>query len=258
MELVSIDVADRVATVTFDRPPMNALSLQLQREIADACVEADERDDVGAIVLYGGEKVFAAGADVKEMADLDYQAMLTKSRALQRSFTTVAQVAKPTIAAVTGYALGGGLELALCCDLRVAADNAKVGQPEILLGIIPGAGGTQRLTRLIGPAHAKDLIYSGRFVAADEAKALGIVNRVVPAAEVLAEAQAWATQLAAGPALALAAAKRAIDGGLDVDLATGLEIERKEFASLFATDDQRLGMASFIASGPGKATFTHR
>ena len=258
MDLVSIDVADRVATITFDRPPMNALSLQLQREIADACVEADERDDVGAIVLYGGEKVFAAGADVKEMADLDYQAMLGKSRALQRSFTAVAQVAKPTIAAITGYALGGGLELALCCDLRVAADNAKVGQPEILLGIIPGAGGTQRLTRLIGPAHAKDLIYSGRFVGAEEAKALGIVNRVVPAAEVLTEATAWATQLAAGPALALAAAKRAIDGGLDVDLATGLEIERKEFASLFATDDQRLGMASFIASGPGKATFTHR
>lgn len=257
-DFVSVDVADRVATITFDRPPMNALSLQLQREIADACVEADERDDVGAIVLSGSEKVFAAGADVKEMADLDYQAMLVKSRALQRSFTAVAQLAKPTIAAITGYALGGGLELALCCDLRVAADNVKVGQPEILLGIIPGAGGTQRLTRLIGPAHAKDLIFSGRFVDADEAKALGIVNRVVPAADVLTEAKTWAAQLAAGPALALAAAKRAIDGGLDVDLATGLEIERKEFASLFATDDQRLGMASFIASGPGKATFTHR
>jgi enoyl-CoA hydratase/carnithine racemase len=159
------------------------------------------------------------------------------------------------VAAVTGYALGGGCELALCADFRIAADNAKLGQPEILLGLIPGAGGTQRLSRLIGPSRAKDLIFTGRTVKADEALTLGLVDRVVPADEVYAQAHAWAERLARGPAYALRAAKEAVDAGLDTDLQTGLTIERTLFAGLFATDDRATGMRSFVEDGPGKATF---
>lgn len=257
-DFVSMDVADRVATITLNRPKMNALSLQMQREIRDAAHEASANPEIGAVVIYGGPKVFAAGADVKEMADMSFQDMARHSRGLQGSFAAVAAIPKPTIAAITGYALGGGCELALCCDLRVAADNARLGQPEILLGIIPGAGGTQRLTRLIGPSRAKDLIFSGRFIEAQEALAIGLVDRVVAPEEVYADAHAWAAEFARGPALALAAAKGAIDSGLETDLATGLEIERQAFASLFATEDQKTGMASFIEHGPGKAVFTGR
>jgi enoyl-CoA hydratase/carnithine racemase len=157
---------------------------------------------------------------------------------------------------VTGYALGGGCELALCADVRIAAENAKFGQPEILLGLIPGAGGTQRLTRLVGPAKAKDLIFTGRQVKADEALAIGLADRVVPADQVYQEARAWAERLARGPALALRAAKEAIDGGLETDLETGLTIERGLFAGLFATRDRETGMRSFVEDGPGKAKFS--
>ncbi len=163
-EMISVDVEDGVATILLQRPPMNALCLQMQREIKQAAEELGARSDVGAVVLYGGPKVFAAGADIKEMADMTYQDMLRASSGLQDAFTAVARIPQPTIAAVTGYALGGGCELALCCDLRFAADDAKLGQPEILLGIIPGAGGTQRLPRLIGVSRAKDLILTGRHV----------------------------------------------------------------------------------------------
>ncbi len=156
---------------------------------------------------------------------------------------------------VTGYALGGGCELALCADFRIAADNAKLGQPEILLGLIPGAGGTQRLARLIGPSRAKDLIFTGRMVKAEEALALGLVDRVVPAAEVYEQAYAWAAKLAKGPALALRAAKESIDAGLETDIDTGLTIERNWFSGLFATEDRERGMRSFVEEGPGKATF---
>ena len=257
-DFVSMEVVDRVATITLNRPKMNALSLQMQREIRDAAHDAASMSDVGAVVLYGGPKVFAAGADVKEMADMSFQDMAQHSRGLQASFTAIAAIPKPTIAAITGYALGGGCELALCCDLRVAADNARLGQPEILLGIIPGAGGTQRLSRLVGPSRAKDLIFSGRFIDAPEALAIGLVDRVVAPEDVYSNAHAWAVELARGPGLALAAAKGALDSGLETDLATGLEIERQAFASMFATEDQRIGMASFIEHGPGKAEFTGR
>ena len=257
-EFSSLTVTDRVAVLTLERPPMNALSRQLQAEIRAAAQECAARDDIGAVVIHGGPKVFAAGADIKEMAAMSYQDMTAASGDLHAAFTAVAQIPKPTIAAITGYALGGGCELALCCDLRVAASDARLGQPEILLGVIPGAGGTQRLARLVGPARAKDLIFSGRFVSADEALAIGLVDRVVDPEEVLTDAVAWAGQFARGPALALAAAKRAIDVGLEVDLATGLEIERQAFTGLFATEDRAIGMASFIEHGPGKAVFTHR
>src|SRR6185312_6600326 len=166
--------------------------------------------------------------------------------------TAVARIGKPVVAAITGYALGGGLELALCADFRVVGQGARVGQPEILLGLIPGAGGTQRLPRLIGPARAKDIVYTGRFVGADEALAIGLADQVVPDAEVYTTAIALASRFAAGPALALRAAKQAIDEGLDTDLDTGLEIDRLQFAGMFATEDARTGMRSFIENGPGK------
>jgi enoyl-CoA hydratase/carnithine racemase len=162
------------------------------------------------------------------------------------------------VAAITGYALGGGLELALSADFRVAGESARLGQPEILLGIIPGAGGSQRLPRLVGPANAKDLIFSGRMVKAAEAHAIGLVDQVAPDDAVYQAALDKVKRYAAGPALALRAAKQAIDQGLGVDLATGLEIERVQFAALFATEDQRVGMRSFLQNGPGKATFTGR
>jgi enoyl-CoA hydratase/carnithine racemase len=192
------------------------------------------------------------------MADASYVRVAEDSRRLQAAFTAVAKIPKPVVAAVSGYALGGGLELALCADFRVAGAGARLGQPEMLLGVIPGAGGTQRLPRLIGPARAKDIIYTGRFVPAAEAREIGLVDKVVPDADVYQAARDLVARYATGPALALRAAKQAIDDGLDADLGTGLEIERLHFAGLFATEDQRAGMRSFIENGPGKATFTGR
>ncbi|MEE1839140.1 MULTISPECIES: enoyl-CoA hydratase-related protein [unclassified Streptomyces] len=250
-----LEVRDGVGTIRLDRPPMNALDVATQDRLRELAEEATRRDDVRAVVLYGGEKVFAAGADIKEMQAMDHPAMVVRSKALQDSFTAVARIPKPVVAAVTGYALGGGCELALCADFRIAADNAKLGQPEILLGLIPGAGGTQRLARLIGPSKAKDLIFTGRHVRAEEALAIGLVDRVAPAAEVYEQAHAWAAALAKGPALALRAAKESIDAGLETDIDTGLTIERNWFAGLFATEDRERGMRSFVEDGPGKAKF---
>ncbi|MEB8339292.1 enoyl-CoA hydratase/isomerase family protein [Streptomyces endophyticus] len=252
---VHLEVADGVGTIRLDRPPMNALDVAVQDRIKELAEEATARDDVRAVVVRGSEKVFAAGADIKEMREMDHAAMVARSRGLQDSFTAVARIPKPVVAAVTGYALGGGCELALCADFRIAADNAKLGQPEILLGLIPGAGGTQRLSRLVGPSKAKDLIFTGRQVRAEEALSLGLVDRVVPAAEVFDAANAWAGQLAKGPAIALRAAKESIDTGLETDLDTGLAIERNWFAGLFATQDRETGMRSFVEEGPGKAKF---
>jgi enoyl-CoA hydratase/carnithine racemase len=257
-EFVRVEAADGIATIRLDRPKMNALDAQVQGEIAEAAAQVSADDAIRAVILYGGERVFAAGADIKEMASMGYREMSARSAALQASFTAVADIPKPVVAAVTGYALGGGLELALCADFRVLGESAKVGQPEILLGIIPGAGGTQRLPRLIGPAKAKDLIFTGRHVAAAEALAIGLADKVVPDAEVYQAARDMVAQYTAGPALALRAAKQAVNRGLEVDLITGLEIERVQFAALFATGDQKEGMRSFLESGPGKAVFEGR
>ncbi|WP_049564359.1 enoyl-CoA hydratase/isomerase family protein [Streptomyces sp. SBT349] len=255
---VHLEVADGVGTIRLDRPPMNALDVATQDRLRALAEEVTGRDDVRAVVLWGGEKVFAAGADIKEMRAMDHEAMIARARGLQDAFTAVANIPKPVVAAITGYALGGGCELALCADVRFAADDARLGQPEILLGVIPGAGGTQRLPRLIGPGRAKDLIFTGRMVKADEALAIGLVDRVVPAADVHAEAHAWAARLAAGPATALRAAKEAVDAGLETDLATGLTVERAWFAQLFATEDREYGMRSFVEEGPGKARYWPR
>ena len=258
MEFVSIDVTDGVAVLRLDRPKMNAISLQVQADLREAAAELVERDDVRAVVLWGGERVFAAGNDVKEMADLSYAEMVKVATSASSATTAVARIPKPVIAAVNGYALGGGCELALSADLRFAAEDAVFGQPEVLLGIIPGAGGTQRLTRLVGPAKAKDLIFTGRFVKADEALQIGLVDRVVPAEKVLEEAVAYAAQFSGGAALAIRAAKECIDRGGETDLDTGLEIERQQFAAIFATEDRTRGMTSFVENGPGKASFVGR
>ncbi len=250
-----LEVAEGVGTIRLDRPPMNALDIATQDRIKELAEEASRRDDVRAVVVRGSDKAFAAGADIKEMQAMDHAAMIVRSRALQDSFTAVARIPKPVVAAVTGYALGGGCELALCADFRIAADDARLGQPEILLGLIPGAGGTQRLARLVGPSKAKDLIFTGRHVKAEEALAIGLVDRVVPAAEVYGQAHAWAAKLAQGPALALRAAKESIDVGLETDIDTGLAVERNWFAGLFATEDRERGMRSFVEEGPGKAKF---
>ena len=261
-ELVRVEIGDGsdgspagVATIRLDRPPMNALNTELQEGLRAAAAQVSADDTVRAVVIFGGEKVFAAGADVKEFAGQDHAYMSRDAIRLTSSLDAIARIPKPVIAAVTGFALGGGCELALTADFRVSADNARWGQPEILLGIIPGAGGTQRLPRLIGPAKAKDLIYTGRFVAADEALEIGLVDVVVPKQDVYSTALTMAAKFAKGPALALAAAKQAVDGGLDTDLGTGLRLESYLFASLFATADQRTGMQSFIENGPGKAVF---
>ena len=257
-EFVTLQVEDGVGTIRLDRPKMNAIDEQLHWEVRAAAQEAGKRDDVRAVVLYGGERVFAAGADIKAMAQLDGPGMVAWGRELQNSFVEVTRIPKPVIAAVTGYALGGGYELALCADFRVLGAGAKIGQPEILLGVIPGAGGTQRLSRLVGPAKAKDLVFTGRHVGAEEALEMGLADAVVPDDEVYATAVAMAKKFAAGPPLALAAAKHAIDEGLEMSLPQALALESRLFAGLFGTEDQQTGMRSFLENGPGKATFTGR
>ncbi|MCD2110894.1 MULTISPECIES: enoyl-CoA hydratase-related protein [Rhodococcus] len=254
-EFVTLDVSDGIGTIRLDRPPMNALNRQLQEEIRAAAREATVRSDVKSVIVYGGEKVFAAGADIKEMADLSYVQMSEIVDDLQSALGSIADIPKPTVAAITGYALGGGLELALGADRRIVGDNVKLGTPEILLGIIPGGGGTQRLARLVGPAKAKDLVFTGRFVGADEALSIGLVDEVVAPDDVYEAARRWAGQFTGAASRALAAAKAAIDQGLDTDLDTGLKIEQHVFAALFATKDRTIGLESFIENGPGKAKF---
>ncbi|MEV5740413.1 enoyl-CoA hydratase-related protein [Microbispora rosea] len=253
-EFVRVEISEHIATIRLDRPKMNALNRQVQEEIAEAARLVDADPNTHAVIVYGGERVFAAGADIKEMAVMSYADMAVHSRTLQDCFTAVARIGKPVIAAITGYALGGGCELALCADFRVAGQSAKLGQPEITLGIIPGAGGTQRLPRLVGPAKAKELIFTGRHVDAAEALAIGLVDRVVPDGEVYTVALELAATFAGGPVTAVRAAKLAIDHGLEADLDTGLEIERLQFSGLFATQDAREGMTAFAEKRRPKFT----
>ena len=257
-EFVRLEVDGAIGTVRLDRPKMNAISGQVAAELHETARQVRADPSVRAVVLYGGERVFAAGADIKEMSTLSYAGMLSYGGALQEAFSVVARLPKPVVAAVTGYALGGGFELALTADFRVVGERAKVGVPEIQLGVIPGAGGTQRLTRLVGPAKAKGMVFTGRHVAAEEALALGIADRVVPDADVYGAARELAGQFTTGPAVALRAAKQAIDDGLELDLDSALRLESALFAGLFATADQRTGMSSFLEQGPGKAVFEGR
>jgi enoyl-CoA hydratase/carnithine racemase len=245
-DFVRVEIRDAIGTIRLERPPMNALNRQVQDEIRDAATAVSTDDGVRAIIVYGGEKVFAAGADIKEMADMSYVDMAARAADLSDALGALARIPKPVVAAITGYALGGGCEIALACDWRVVAEDAKLGQPEIKLGIIPGAGGTQRLARLVGPARAKDIILSGRMVDAQEALRIGLADRVVPADRVYEEAVALVTPYTRGPAQAVRAAKLAIDGGLEMDLTSGLAWESQLFAALFATEDRGEGMAAFV------------
>lgn len=246
---------DGVVVIRLDRPPVNALSGALLEELADAASRVAADPLTKAVVVAGSARAFAAGADI---AEFEHRSVEETSRLFRSAFDGLAAIPRPVIAAITGYALGGGMEMALACDLRVAADDAQLGQPEILLGIIPGAGGTQRLTRLIGPAHAKDLVWSGRRITAQQAQEIGLVDRVVPSAEVEATALGWASEFAAGAVAAIALAKAAIDEGFGRSLKDALDIEEAAFAKVFDTDDSRIGIASFITNGPGKAKFTGR
>ncbi len=258
-EFVNYEVSDSgVATIRLDRPKVNALNEQVATEIGEAVDALATNEAARAIVVWGGERVFAAGADIQEMATQDTTTMYRYIGRFQNVFTRLEQLPQITIAAITGYALGGGCELALACDLRICAEDSKLGQPEILLGVMPGAGGTQRLPRLVGLGRAKEIIYSGRFVDADEALRIGLVNEVVAPEVVHERALELAGGYASGPAVALMAAKQAIQQGVDVDMTTALTIERQAFAALFSTEDQTIGMESFVASGPGKAEFKGR
>jgi enoyl-CoA hydratase/carnithine racemase len=253
-EFVRLETTDGIGTIRLDRPPMNALNTQVQEELRECAQAATADPAIRAVIVYGGEKVFAAGADITDFTTTTYQQMSIRAAALSGAFDAVARIPKPVVAAVTGYALGGGCELALACDWRVVAEDAKLGQPEIRLGIIPGAGGTQRLARLIGPARAKDLIFSGRMVDAEEALRIGLADRVAPAPDVYATAVELLRPYTNGPALALRAAKLAIDGGLGMDLASGLAWESQLFAGLFATDDRVEGTTAFVEKRKPKFT----
>jgi enoyl-CoA hydratase/carnithine racemase len=258
-ELVSLQVhADvGVGEIRLQRPPMNAISSALCRDLVEVVDEAVAHDDVRALVVWGGPKVFAAGADIKEFPDWGHDEALEGARVLHRAMDAIAVAPMATIAAISGYALGGGFELALACDFRVAADNAKVGFPEITLGLIPGAGGTQRLARLVGPTRAKELVFSGRMVDMTEAPDLGLVQAVVPADDLFDHAVAEAARFAAGP-YSLRLAKRAIDEGVELPLDEALALEQQLFADCFDTEDKQIGVASFIEHGPGQASFVGR
>jgi len=253
---IRLDTDGPVATVRLDNPPMNAFDSALRDELA-ACVRelTDHPRGVRAVVLYGGERLFAAGADIKALAAMAPDEARGWNRALQRTFDEVAHLPMPVVAALTGYALGGGLELALCADYRVAADDASLGQPEVQLGLMPGSGGTQRLVRLIGPSRAKNLLMTGRRVGAEEALRLGLVDEVVPAGSAYDAALDYARRLAEGPAAALEAIKDAVDHGADIGLSAGLALERSLFAGVFGTQDATAGIRSFIEHGPGHARF---
>jgi enoyl-CoA hydratase len=245
---------DGVALVRLDRPKANALSAVVLGQL-EAAANDLRNDPPGAVVLWGGRRIFAAGADIVELEGIGAEAVGANFAA---ALDALASVPRATIAAVNGYALGGGLEVALACDFRVCAEDAKFGLPEVLLGVIPGGGGTQRLPRLIGSSRAKELIMTGRQVRADEALAMGLVNRVVAPDYVHEAAAAWAAELAAGPVLAHAFAKGAVDRGLDGTLGEGLLVEREAFAAAGRTEDAAIGIRSFTEKGPGKATFVGR
>jgi enoyl-CoA hydratase/carnithine racemase len=255
-QLVAVERGDDgVAVVRLQNGKVNALSSEVLRQLK-AAAEDLTANPPGAVIVTGGDRIFAAGADITEFAGPEEARVI--GRLFLEALNAVAAIPRMVIASVTGVALGGGCELAMACDLRIASDTARFGQPEILLGIIPAGGGTQRLTRLVGPAKAKDLVLTGRAIKADEALAIGLSDEVVPADELEAHVRAKAAELAKGPVLAQALCKRAIDEGLDGALGAGLELEQDLFVEVFGTDDARIGVTSFKENGPGKATFTGR
>jgi enoyl-CoA hydratase/carnithine racemase len=247
---------ERVLVLRLNRPPLNPLSGALLGALAAAATRAAADPTVGAVIVTGSERAFSAGADIDEFAGPEEGRRVAAS--FRAACDALGAIPRPVIASVRGFALGGGCEVTLACDLRIAADNAKFGQPECLLGLVPGGGATQRLPRLVGPARAKELLWSGRQVRADEALAIGLADRVVPADELDAAALEWASGFAAGASGALGRMKRLVDDGLDGDLARGLDLEAVAFAETFATQDAAIGIESFRTEGPGKARFVGR
>ena len=244
------------AWITLNRPAaLNALNDALMDELGAALLQADADEGIGCIVITGSEKAFAAGADIGVMAGLSY-ADATRGDFITRNWETIRRIRKPVIAAVAGHALGGGCELAMMCDLIIAADTAQFGQPEIKLGIIPGAGGTQRLPRAVGKAKAMDMVLTARTIGAEEAERAGLVARLVPAASLLDEAQKAADAIGRQPLLAILAAKDCVNRAFEGPLAEGIAYERRQFHAMFATEDQKEGMAAFLAKR--KPVFTHR
>ncbi|AET66528.1 enoyl-CoA hydratase/carnithine racemase [Desulfosporosinus orientis DSM 765] len=252
-QTIIVEIEEGIATITLNRPEvLNALNDQVFKELGEAAAALSADNSVRAVIITGGNKVFAAGADISQMASSTAVDVATGDNASYRAFQILETMPKPVIAAIAGYALGGGCELTLVADVRIAADNAQFGLPEIKLGILPGAGGTQRLPRLIGAGKAKELIFSGDFIKADEALSVGLVNKVVPAEELFAEARMMAKRFASRGAIALQLAKSAVNEGLRMDLEAGLQYEHKCFSLLFATEDQKEGMRAFLEKRPAK------
>ncbi len=245
-EFVRVEIEGAVATIRLDRPPANALSRAMSLELQHATRAVGQDETVRAAVVWGGERIFAAGADIKAMVAYGPTEIEPDVSALEQACRDLEAIPKPVIAAINGFALGGGCELALSADFRFAAEDAKLGQPEIRLGIIPGAGGTQRLPRLVGLARARELVYSGRHVGADEALAIGLVDRVLPPAAVYATALREAARWAEGPTRALGAAKTAVNAAAELDQDRGLRVEHDAFVRLFETRDQEEGMRAFL------------
>lgn len=239
---IRLDVADGIGTITIDRPPVNALDRAHQAELRKAAEEAGRRSEIRAVLICGTDAVFSAGADIREMAALTPREMKKHAPILQSAFTAVAEIPKPVCAAIEGFALGGGLELALAADIRVCAEDAELGLPEIKLGVIPGAGGTQRLARLVGPARAKLAVMTGLTITSREAEEIGLVDEVVPAGTASDAGRSLLERFTDGPAAALAAAKRAING----IPTSGFRLETDLFGALFGTADQVEGMAAFL------------
>jgi len=259
-ELVRLeeDSAPGVATVRLDNGKMNPISKQVTAELGAVVGELETRSDIGAVVLWGGPRIFAAGADIKEFPELQDKTEAAEfSMSLNRVLLRFEALPQITIAAVNGYALGGGTELAMTPEFRLAGENAVFGQPEILLGIIPGGGGTQRLPRLVGVTKAKEIIYSGRMVGAEEALAIGLVSSVHPDEDVYSEAVALAERYASGPK-ALQYAKQSIMNGMHLPMAEAVAAEAEAFGDCFDTEDRKTGVQSFIDHGPGKAEFERR
>jgi enoyl-CoA hydratase/carnithine racemase len=245
-EFVRVEVEGAVATIRLDRPPANALAHAVSLELQEAAEAVARDESVRAVVLWGGARIFAAGADIKAMVDFGPAEIDPDVSALEQACRDLEAIPKPVIAAINGYALGGGLEVALSVDFRVAAANAKLGLPEITLGVIPGAGGTQRLPRLVGLARARELVYSGRHVGAEEALAIGLVDQVVPSEDAYPASLEAARRWAEGPTRALGAAKAALNAAVELDRAAGLQVEHRAFVELFATRDQEEGMRAFL------------
>jgi enoyl-CoA hydratase len=254
-ETVVVETRGRVGVVRLNRPQaLNALDAALRNELLAAVEAFDSDSEIGCILLTGSDRAFAAGADIKEMAQKSYIDVFTTEYA--GDYERLTRVRKPIIAAVAGFALGGGCEVAMMCDFIIAADNAMFGQPEIKLGVIPGMGGTQRLTRAVGKSKAMDLILTGRMMDAAEAERSGLVARVVPAGSLMEEAMKAAEAIAAMSLPSVLAAKECINRSFEISLAEGVRFERRVFHALFATDDQKEGMAAFIGKRP--AQFRHR